>query len=333
MDLADVAQELYALLPGDFTAERNARAKDLKDEDPQLATRVKALPKPTTAGWLVNQLVRRHGDEVEQVAAIGSALREAQAGLEKDELLQLNRQRQGVLRAVTQQARALAKELGNPVSGAIADEVEHTLRAVMSDPDAADAVRTGTLLRSLSSTGFRPVDLADAVAVPEAQPGGGRRPASARAADPSGAGARSSRSGAGPGKGSSSRAASKDRGAKDELAERRRQHEREQRERERAEKALAEARQQAEVADAAAAEADDALDEAQASVDDLEGRQARLEQRLHDLEQEVRDAQSQLTAVQRERRTAERERDQARHESEVAHRAADRARTRVERLS
>jgi chromosome segregation ATPase len=334
VDLSDVAHELYGLLPGDFTAERNARAKDLKGEDADLAAQVKALPKPTTAGWLVNQLVRHHGDEVEQVAAIGSALRDAQEHLDRDELLQLNKQRHGVLRAVTRQARALAKELGNPVSTAIADEVEQTLRAVMSDPDAADAVRSGTMLKSLSSTGFGSVDLTDAVAVPQARAGGGRRPAPARAARPGGAEGRSSKGGAQSSKGLSSTSGSRgDRVTKDELAERRRQHEREQRERERAEKALAEARQQAEEAESAAAEADDALDEAQASVEDLESRQAQLEQRLHDLEQDVRDAQSQLTAVQRETRTAERERDRARHESEVAHRAADRARTRVERLS
>jgi chromosome segregation ATPase len=337
VDLADVAQELYGLVPGDFTRERNERAKELKREDAELAAQVKALARPTTAGWLVNQLVRHHGDEVEQVAAIGAALRDAQEDLDRDQLLQLNKQRQGVLRAVTQQARALAKQLGNPVSGAIADEVEQTLRAVMSDPDAADAVRTGTLLKSLSSTGFASVDLTDAVAVPSARSGDGRPPA---ALPPSASGGRSVRAGTDAGapatKGRDRKGHDdqrKDDQRKDELAERRRQHEREQRERERAERALAEARAQAEEADAAAAQADDALDEAQASVEELGRRQEDLERRLHELEHQVRDVQDELTAVQRESRSAERDRDRTRHESEVAHRAADRARTRVDRLS
>jgi hypothetical protein len=92
VDLADVAHELYGLLPGDFTAERNQRAKDLKaDGDAELAAQVKALGKPTSAAWLVNQLVRHHGEEVEQVAAIGAALREAQDDLDSGELLALNR--------------------------------------------------------------------------------------------------------------------------------------------------------------------------------------------------------------------------------------------------
>ena len=323
MELADVADDLYGLLPGDFTAERNDRAKRLKGDEPELAAQVKALAKPSTAAWLVNQLVRHHGDEVEQVAQVGAALREAQEGLERDELMQLNKQRQVVLRAVTQQARALANDLGHPVSGAIADEVEQTLRAVMSDPDAADAVRTGTLLRSLSGTGFGEVDLTGALALPQAAPGRARPPAPPRADRVP---ARSTPKASG-------RAGRTGDATKDELAERRRQHEREEKERARAEKALAEARQEAEEADREAARADDALDAAQGSVDELEDRHQALADQLHDLEQQVRDAQGRLTAVQRETRTAERERDAARQESEVAHRAADRARQRVDRLS
>jgi chromosome segregation ATPase len=324
VDLADVAHDLYALLPGDFTAERNSRAKDLKGQDAELSGQVKALPKPTTAAWLVNQLVRHHGDEVEQVAQIGAALREAQEGLEKDQLLQLNKQRHAVLRAVTRQARALAGELGNPVSTSIADEVEQTLRAVMSDPDAADAVRTGTLLRSLSSTGFGPVDLTDAVALPGAGGGEGRRPAP-----------RATRLRPAP-----KRGATKDAGVTDELADRRRQHaeeekqrERERQERERAERALAEARRQADEAEEEASRADDALDDSQAAVDELDARHEELTGRLHELERRVRDAQNELAALQREQKTAQRDRDGARHDSEVAHRALDRARQRVERLS
>jgi hypothetical protein len=180
VDIADIAHELYGLLPGDFTAERNQRAKDLKaDGDAELAARVTALGKPTSAAWLVNQLVRHHGEEVEQVAAVGAALREAQDHLNSGELMALNKQRHLVLRAVVQQARALARDLGQPVSTAVADEVEQTLRAVMSDPDAADAVRTGTLRRSLSGTGLGPVDLTGAVALTGASTASptGRRPA------------------------------------------------------------------------------------------------------------------------------------------------------------
>ena len=117
VDLADVVQELYGLAPGDFTAERNQRAKDLKaDGEAVLAAQVKALGKPTSAAWLVNQLVRHHGEEVEKVAAVGAALREAQDDLDRDELLALNKQRHLVLRAVTQQARRRCPIACSPMS-------------------------------------------------------------------------------------------------------------------------------------------------------------------------------------------------------------------------
>jgi hypothetical protein len=346
VDIADIAHELYGLLPGDFTAERNQRAKDLKaDGDAELAARVTALGKPTSAAWLVNQLVRHHGEEVEQVAAVGAALREAQDHLNSGELMALNKKRHLVLRAVVQQARALARDLGQPVSTAVADEVEQTLRAVMSDPDAAQAVRTGTLRRSLSGTGLGPVDLTGAVALPEGGPAArpGRRPAPA--AGPGGGG--TGRRGTPRAAADAGAPASGTKRTKDELAERRRQHEREQaerereraereraeREREQAAKALAEARRFAEEADEQAAAADEALERAQASFDELNGAQERLTDELHSLEQQVRDAKSRLDAVRGETQTAERTRDQARHEAEVARRAADRARTRVERLT
>jgi DNA repair exonuclease SbcCD ATPase subunit len=332
VDLADVAYELYGLAPGDFTAARNERAKQLKPDVPDLAAQVKALPKPTTAAWVVNQLVRHHGDEVEQVAQVGAALREAQDDLDRDELLALNRQRHAVLRAVTQQARALSKRLGQPVSSATADEVEQTLRAVMSDPDAAQAVRTGTLRRALSGTGFGPVDLTDAVAVPDASVGrpAGRQGAPSVPRGRGGAGGRGSgRAAADAGPPTSGTKGS----TKDELAERRRQHEREQREQERLQKALAEAERQVEQADAQVASAGDTLDQAQAVVDELTDRQQGLAAELQALEQQVRDLRSRLTDVQRDVRTAERDRDQARHDAEAAHRVADRAHGNLDRLS
>jgi DNA repair exonuclease SbcCD ATPase subunit len=349
VDLADVAHELYGLLPGDFTAERNQRAKDLKaDGDAELAAQVTALGKPTSAAWLVNQLVRHHGEEVEQVAAVGAALREAQDDLDSGELLTLNKQRHLVLRAVVQQARALARQLGQPVSTAVADEVEQTLRAVMSDPDAAQAVRTGTLRRSLSGTGLGPVDLTDAVALAEGKPAAkpGRRPAPSAGPGRGGTGPRGTGRAAADA-GAPTSGTRRTPSSRDELAERRRQHEREQaqhereqaeRERQEAERerqlrTLDEARRHAEEAEEQAASADEALERAQQSVDELADQQQRLTEELHSLEQQVKEAKSRLEAVQREAQAAVHARDEARHESDVTRRAADRARTRLERLT
>ncbi len=113
-DLLGIADELYGLAPGEFTPARDARAKELKGTD--LGAAVKKLKKPSVAAWVVNQLVRYETEQVEQVLAVGSALREAQANLAGDELRELTRQRRQLTAAVTTRARALASERGVKVT-------------------------------------------------------------------------------------------------------------------------------------------------------------------------------------------------------------------------
>lgn len=165
--LLEIADELYALPQDEFTPARDAKAKELK-ADKALAAAVKKLKKPSVAAWVVNLFVRREGEQVEQVIAVGAALREAQEGMDGAELRALTKQRRQLTSAVTQQARTLAKDEGVKVTQAVADQVEATLTAAMVDPACAEAVRSGLLTAALSSTGVDTVDVAGAVAVPEA---------------------------------------------------------------------------------------------------------------------------------------------------------------------
>jgi chromosome segregation ATPase len=165
--LLEVADELYGLPQEEFTPARDAKAKELKAEK-ELAAAVKKLKKPSVAAWVVNLFVRREADQVEQVIAVGTALREAQEGMDGAELRALTKQRRQLTSAVTQQARALAKDEGVKVTQAVSDQVESTLTAAMLDPECAKAVRSGMLTAALSSTGVDTVDVAAAVAVPEA---------------------------------------------------------------------------------------------------------------------------------------------------------------------
>ena len=165
-DLLELAEELYALPLPDFTPARDAKAKELKGTD--LAPKVKALKKPSLAAWVVNMLVRHETEQVEQVLQVGAALREAQAAMSADELRALTKQRRQLTAAVTTQARRLAKELGQKVTEAVADQVEATLTASMVDEGCAKAVRSGLLVASLSATGVDEVDLGQAIALPEA---------------------------------------------------------------------------------------------------------------------------------------------------------------------
>ena len=165
-DLLAIADELYALPLGDFTAVRDARAKELKGTD--LAAPVKALKKPSMAAWIVNLLVRRDADQVTQVLELGAALREAAAGMQGEELRALTRQRRQLTAAVTTGARALASGEGVKVTQAVADQVESTLTAAMLDARCAEAVRSGLLVTALAATGVDEVDLGAAVATPDA---------------------------------------------------------------------------------------------------------------------------------------------------------------------
>ena len=165
-DLAGIAGELYALDLDAFTAERNARAKALRDDDRDLADSVAALPKPSASAWLVDQLVRAEPDVVAEALALGPALRAAQASFDREALRSLGAERRSALSDVADAVRRVAADRGRPVSAAIADDVEQTVLAGMLDEDAAAAVRSGRLVRSLQSIGGEPVDLDGAVAAP-----------------------------------------------------------------------------------------------------------------------------------------------------------------------
>ena len=168
-DLLDVADELYGLLLADFTPARDAKAKELKGTElAELSGPVKALKKPTVSAWVVNMLVRHETEQVDQVLAVGAALRDAAESLDGKELRELTKQRRQLTAAVTSRARGVSGSLGTKVTQAVADQVESTLTAAMLDPDCARALRSGLLVTHLSATGVGESAAGAAVALPEA---------------------------------------------------------------------------------------------------------------------------------------------------------------------
>ena len=122
-DLADVADELYAMPPEDFVAAREARAKQAGPRATGTSHRGARAAQADGAAWLLNQLARQRPDEVEQLVGLGDELREAQQSLDGDQMRALNQQRQQVVRAFSRQAAQLAEELGRPLSDAVAQQV------------------------------------------------------------------------------------------------------------------------------------------------------------------------------------------------------------------
>jgi hypothetical protein len=165
--LLEIADDLYSLPLADFTPARDALVKEHK-ADKALAASIKALRKASAAAWVVNLLVRRDPDQVDQVLAVGEALREAQENLDATQLREFTKQRRQLTATVTTSARRMAREEGVRTTESVAEQVEATLTAAMLEPDAARAVRSGLLVTSLSATGLGDLDLSGAVALPEA---------------------------------------------------------------------------------------------------------------------------------------------------------------------
>lgn len=322
--LLEIADELYGLEPGEFVGARDARVKELRGSDDDLARQVKALRKPSTAAWVVDLLVRRETAQVEQVIDLGAQLREAQQGMDGAQLRELTRQRRQLTSAVTARARELAGEHDVAVSDAVATQVEATLTAAMIDPEAARAVRSGLLVGTLEATGFSPVDAASAVAAPDALgfeplPDDDAPRRHLRAVpDLPGGGSRSRGTASGTGSGTRS-GGTKDAG-KESRAERR-----EREAREAAARALDEAREdlaefEEDVA-AAEAERDEAAaevarieDEASAVEDEreeLRRRLAELDDRARHLEADLRGAVKVRKRTERTLADATRRRDEA----------------------
>jgi hypothetical protein len=165
--LISVAHELYGLDPKEFTAARNARAKELKDDDAMLSKQVATLRKPSPAAWIVNILVRERAKHIEALMELGSAMRAAQDGFDRAELSRLSKQRRDDVRDLVAEGASLATASGTKPSAAVLTEVEQCLQAGTVDEDAAAALTSGRLIRALTASGFEDVDLEDAVAAPE----------------------------------------------------------------------------------------------------------------------------------------------------------------------
>lgn len=150
MNLDSVADDLYGLSLEEFTVTRNERAKQARAAgDRQLADQIRSLSKPTQAAWLVNQLVRRHADEVELLLELGRELRDVLADVEGDELRELTQQRYRLVSGLVEQTRSLAQGGGRRVTDDVAQAVRTTLEATLSDESSADALAAGRLTKTL----------------------------------------------------------------------------------------------------------------------------------------------------------------------------------------
>ena len=81
LDIGAEIDALFQLSLAEFTEARNALAKHLKNEGRTLdAERVKALAKPPSPAWAVNQLYWQDPKAIERLRTLGERVRKAQTG-------------------------------------------------------------------------------------------------------------------------------------------------------------------------------------------------------------------------------------------------------------
>jgi hypothetical protein len=186
-ELASVAEELYALSPGDFTAARDERVAQARASgDRDLARAIGALRRPVVSAWLVNQVVRVAGDQVGELLALGESLRQAHQDLAGEQVRELSARRRELVASLLAEAKRIAERDGRPAGLQVEREVEATLQAALADADAAEAVRAGCLASPLSYAGLGAGDEAGTVSwqrapAREKAPAGERPPATEKA--------------------------------------------------------------------------------------------------------------------------------------------------------
>jgi hypothetical protein len=343
--LEDAADLLYGVGREEFIGYRDALVKQVRQAgDRELAGEIAALRKPSVAAWVANRLAREFPDEIGGLEELGGSLREAQEKLEGDALRQLSRQRHGLINALVERGRRIAREEAVRLGDPAVRELERTIGAALADPTAARALAGGQLAGGMEAgPGLGDGGISAALGGPAS----GAR--AARAARPARGGTRRpdrrpSRPAAPPREKDDvpeedadevtdddaldvrddreSREREDRERAEQEERERAERERRERAERERARKAAEEARAQADAADVAARRAGEDADAASAEAADADATVSDLRARLAAAEDARREAWDRADTAARERDTRRREADRAREDAESAERHA-----------
>jgi hypothetical protein len=154
----EAARELYGLPLGEFTRVRDERARRLRKQGRRdEADAVKALRKPTTAAWALNQLARRRGADVARLLQAGERLRQAQAellaGAGRDELDAAAAEERELVAVLARDAAAIAADAGTGSSETLLEKLRATLHAVAADEELARHLAAGRVLRESEAVG------------------------------------------------------------------------------------------------------------------------------------------------------------------------------------
>jgi hypothetical protein len=138
------AERLYGLPLDEFTAARDARARELRrDGEREKAAVVAALRKPVLAAWLVNMLARDERGDIRELVAAAEGIKAGNDGADAAFREALER--------LTDAGRRLLEAEGRAADATL-QQVAGTLRAAAaSDPEL---LTSGTLTQPVESSGF-----------------------------------------------------------------------------------------------------------------------------------------------------------------------------------
>ena len=153
--VAQAVAELYSADPEEFTKRRSELAAGARSAgDRAAAKQIGALGKPTRSAWVVNRLIRADPGVAAALADLGDRLRAGEAALDGASIRELSRARRDLIDDLVRKA---LKESGQrSASAALRDEVSETFSAALADPDVAEQVAAGTLVRAARWAGFGP---------------------------------------------------------------------------------------------------------------------------------------------------------------------------------
>jgi len=171
-EVEQAADELYGLLPGEFTSARDEHVKALRaDGERDAAAAVKALRKPTVAAWALNQLSRARKKDLDALLSAGEKLRAAQeellGGGDRSAFQKAAAKERELVARLSGDAVALANEAGERAAG-LQEKVSATLHAAALDEETAAELRAGRMVREREAIGGF------------GGPGGGEAPAPAK---------------------------------------------------------------------------------------------------------------------------------------------------------
>src|SRR5258705_5578623 len=155
-DIGAEIDALFQLSLAEFTGARNALAKHLKNEGLTLdAERVKALAKPPSPAWAVNQLYWQDPKAIERLLALGERIRKAQTGqLKNADLRTLIEEKKQMTMALLTKASAILEEAGHAASADSMRRVSATLESLAAWGSMEGVPKAGRLTADLDPPGF-----------------------------------------------------------------------------------------------------------------------------------------------------------------------------------